>query len=132
MDKSKVVMAAALAALLLIGLPVSYSAGRKSAARDILLRMKTAPIAATAEQKTAGVPISREQFQQIQPGMTLDQVEAALGRAGELFSQSHSAIGGQPFNLDTYEWKWAGGRPLPSSIAVGFKNGLVDHMNYRD
>jgi hypothetical protein len=77
-------------------------------------------------------PISEAQFQQIKQGMTRDQVVQILGRPGTLTHQSHSMIGGSPYNLDTYEWKWNGGGFMPSSITVSFTNGYVDHTNYRN
>jgi len=77
-------------------------------------------------------PISEAQFQQIQEGMTWEQVVQILGRNRVLSSQSHSMIGGSPYNLDTYEWKWNGGKFSPSCVTVNFTNGYVDHTNYRN
>ena len=86
----------------------------------------------TPAKRITDPPISEAQFQQIQEGMTWEQVVQVLGRPGTLKHQSHRMMGGSPYNLDIYEWKWNGGKFMPSSITVNFTNGYVDHTNYRN
>jgi len=149
MDKSKIAMAVTLVLLTLVGLPLSYSAGRKSVIRRMIQRNSEQVQSSrvqyspppkmippflghvpTPAERITDPPISEAQFQRIQQGMTYDQVVQILGRNGVCSFQSHSMIGGRPHNLDTYEWKWNGGKPIPSRLTVSFENGYVDHTNW--
>lgn len=66
--------------------------------------------------------ITKAEFDQIQPGMTLDQVNALVGAAGVL---QYESGGGTDYSFASYEWTGA----RSASASVSFQNGVVSSKN---
>lgn len=66
--------------------------------------------------------ITKAEFDQIQTGMTLDQVNAIVGAPGTLDFESGS---GTDYSFASYSWDGAGG----TSASVSFQQGLVSSKN---
>lgn len=66
--------------------------------------------------------ITKAEFDQIQPGMSLDQVNAIVGAPGTLQFESGA---GTDYSFAAYEWKGAGS----ASASITFQNGTVSSKN---
>lgn len=85
------------------------------------------------KEEPSDPPIAESTYQQIQKGMTYDQVVSILGRDGAPSQHSQSTYGDSPTTSDYYDWEWKSkGQVLPGKISLHFVNGYVASMSYRD
>lgn len=116
-DIRKSASALVLAAALGAGLTACGAA--KPAASPSAAATEPAPAVTQSAPASAAGTMSLEEFNQIQNGMSYEEVQKIIGSAGTVLSES--SIGGISIRIVS----WLGNGSLGSNAAITFQNGAV-------
>lgn len=76
-----------------------------------------------------GGPISRDQFDAVDLGVTYSDAAAKLGREGRIAMTMNDASGSQTMQ---YVWQWTGANGEPGQIVMRFENGKLKDKKFSE